>query len=374
MSGSISQDEMDSIGDRKPVLPREPILTVVLGRMEPPHEGHEALIREALAEGDHTVLLLGSEGCSRSLDNPLTFVERKGLIEAIFAKEIGEGKLFIAGVRDLLYQDEKWLNLCIDTIKEYQVKLGGPEVVFVGMEKDSETAGCIAMFNHAARIHIVEPTITLDATDIRYELFSEFGDFDLATEHVHPAVKDFLADFIKTDEYARLKEEYAACLKQQKINAEVAALTGFPPIYVAVDALVVFYDYWDKPHLLLIRRKGPIGKGKYALPGGYLNADEYILTAVRRETGEETILDISKLRPKRIEVFDAPKRSKRGRMITHVHQFDLQGKFPPLVEGQDDAEWAGFVPLDKIPALMPMFFADHFHIIAKMMPEIEDFI
>jgi bifunctional NMN adenylyltransferase/nudix hydrolase len=106
-----------------------------------------------------------------------------------------------------------------------------------------------------------------------------------------------------------------------------------------------------------------------ALPGGFLDANERLKTAVIRELREETRIKVPA--PvllgsiTKTEVFDDPHRSARGRTVTHAYLIELKGEKLPKVKGGDDASKAFWVPFaDVKPEQM---FEDHFHIIQAMV-------
>lgn len=65
-----------------------------------------------------------------------------------------------------------------------------------------------------------------------------------------------------------------------------------------------------KGRVLLVRRKFPPFKGRYALPGGFVEIGETVEDACRRELLEETGVKASRLRL--IGVYSHPKRDPRG--------------------------------------------------------------
>src|SRR5436190_23199109 len=83
---------------------------------------------------------------------------------------------------------------------------------------------------------------------------------------------------------------------------------------VTVDIVVVTREV--QPRVLLIRRKHDPFVGKWALPGGYLDMDETLADAARRELQEETGVKLARLAP--LGVFDEPNRDPRGRTISHA--------------------------------------------------------
>ena len=61
----------------------------------------------------------------------------------------------------------------------------------------------------------------------------------------------------------------------------------YPHPAVTVDAVVFGYDDADQK-VLLIQRDGAPYRGRWALPGGFVNINEGLEDAVRRELEEET--------------------------------------------------------------------------------------
>ncbi|MFQ6065786.1 MAG: NUDIX domain-containing protein [bacterium] len=85
----------------------------------------------------------------------------------------------------------------------------------------------------------------------------------------------------------------------------------------------------DKGIVLINRKNPPSG---WALPGGFVNYGESLEEAARRETKEETNLDIKELR--QFRVYSNPKRDPRCHTITTVFTARAQGK----LKARDDAK------------------------------------
>lgn len=108
----------------------------------------------------------------------------------------------------------------------------------------------------------------------------------------------------------------------------------YPRPAVTVD-FVVFALVEETLKVLLIKRKHDPFAESWAIPGGFLEMDEPVEAAVRRELLEETSLDYKgPVAP--IGVFGAPGRDPRGRTISLAHATVIR---PPLPEvgGADDA-------------------------------------
>ncbi|MFA5945217.1 MAG: adenylyltransferase/cytidyltransferase family protein [Candidatus Thermoplasmatota archaeon] len=77
------------------------VRALVLGRFQPFHLGHKALVREALGRGATVVLAIGSSTAKPGLRNPFTTAERRQMVEAVFPNEIRSGAIVLAEVPDL---------------------------------------------------------------------------------------------------------------------------------------------------------------------------------------------------------------------------------------------------------------------------------
>jgi 8-oxo-dGTP diphosphatase len=98
--------------------------------------------------------------------------------------------------------------------------------------------------------------------------------------------------------------------------------------------------------ILLIKRKNNPYKGKWALPGGFVEYKERVEDAVVREVFEETGLK-TKVRDL-IGIYSDPNRDPRGHTITIVYLLDiLSGE----LKSGDDAYDANFFDLKDLPEL-----------------------
>jgi len=110
---------------------------------------------------------------------------------------------------------------------------------------------------------------------------------------------------------------------------------------ITVDGIVI-----RNKKILLIQRKNQPFKGKWALPGGFIEYGEKAEDAVIREMFEETGLktEINKL----IGVYSDPDRDPRGHTVTIVYLLDVSGG---VLKGGDDASQADFFDLKCLPDL-----------------------
>jgi len=119
----------------------------------------------------------------------------------------------------------------------------------------------------------------------------------------------------------------------------------WPRPMVTVDA-VVFAFFKDKAKLLLINRAKEPFKGKWALPGGFVDIDEELEDAVARELAEETgLVDVPL---EQMHTFGKCGRDPRGRQITIVFM-GIATKGQDKIKAGDDAEKARWFDIEKLP-------------------------
>jgi 8-oxo-dGTP diphosphatase len=110
----------------------------------------------------------------------------------------------------------------------------------------------------------------------------------------------------------------------------------YPRPAVTVDAVIVTRE--DKPRVLLIRRKHEPFAGMWALPGGFVDMDESLERAARRELQEETGVQVKQL--EQLYTFGDPGRDPRGRTISIVFLGCADARSLKLQAADDAAEVA----------------------------------
>jgi 8-oxo-dGTP diphosphatase len=105
---------------------------------------------------------------------------------------------------------------------------------------------------------------------------------------------------------------------------------------------------WRKPswRLLLINRKREPFKGKWALPGGFVDVDEELDDAAARELKEET--GLAGVRLEQIHTAGKVGRDPRGRVITVVFM-GIITKGQNRLKAGDDAAEAKWFDIEKLP-------------------------
>lgn len=123
-------------------------------------------------------------------------------------------------------------------------------------------------------------------------------------------------------------------------------LEDLPRPALAADLAAVAGPSGDE-RVLLIRRGNEPFVGRWALPGGFVDREERLESAARRELAEETGLEAGTL--EFVGFYDKPGRDPRGWVISCVFMSRLEAPRP--VEGADDAAEARWFVLDGLPKL-----------------------
>ena len=340
--------------------------TVVIGRFSPYTLTDHAQLLNALQQPGHVAVVIGSAFHARTPRDPFTWQERRAMIE-LCAPDGAVERIAFVPVRDY-YDDERWAGAVkravqaalpgvrrtrlvptstqnLECYREWlpewpQLEPEGPAVDDRALLRVLLAGDDAAGQGIAPRRHPIETALAV----------------------VAPMLPPEMPGYLRA--WARLPH-YAEMVAEQRSNeAETAKWAGAPyePIFTTVDCVVRAAG-----HVLLVTRGHRPGKGLWALPGGFLDPRERLLTSAVRELHEETAIGVPfatfKRRLKDVLVFDHPDRAMRARTVTHVHYFELQDERLPEVRGSDDAAHAAWVPIAELASMEERFFEDHFHIL-----------
>ena len=335
----------------------KPYGTVMLiGRFQPLHNAHLEIIKRCTALTDQLVIVAGSAKQPRTYKNPFTFEERRQMILAAAAGL--SLNVYVEPNIDTIYNDQAWAVRVQGIHSKYRC-LGTRDAI-IGHKKD-DSSFYLDMFPQWEYINVeqIEP---LGATDIRDLYFKWDFNSNFIKNVVPESTYEFLMQFRRTEEFAQIvrEREFVANYKKQY------ASLPYPPIFSTADAVVI-----QSGHVLMIRRRAEPGKGLWALPGGYVNAntdrsvEDAAIRELREETGIKVPAPVLRGNIKRSKVFDAIDRSPRGRIITHAFHIELPDGELPKVKGQDDADKARWVPISDVKS--EECFEDHYEIIQHFL-------
>lgn len=342
---------------------------VCIGRFEPFHNGHFAMLRQALAQARTVIVVLGSAGGARTVKNPFTAGERRQMIEGAVA---GWDAARVADLRFVAVRDYcesvRWtaaVRAAVDAVPDVQpasaaAAQDAPRVGLFGHFKDA-SSGYLNDFPGWGLVP--QPSFgQLNAADVRQQWFEQQGELGELVHVLPPPVAAFLREFAAGGAFATLLAEYRFLQDHKKRWAAAP----YPPVFVTVDAVVRCCG-----QVLLIRRGGQPGRGAWALPGGFLDQHERVADAVLRELDEETRFGLPKAALRQScraqALFDHPERSLRGRTLTHAFFFDLPLDALPAVAAADDAAAVRWVPQQELLALEEQMFEDHLLILDRFL-------
>jgi ADP-ribose pyrophosphatase YjhB (NUDIX family) len=130
---------------------------------------------------------------------------------------------------------------------------------------------------------------------------------------------------------------------------------------VTVD-LVVFTIREDELCALAVRRGVPPYRGRWALPGGFVEEDEGLLDAAQRELAEETGIDELPVHLEQLATYGAPRRDPRLRVVS-VAYLAFAAELPEPAAGTDASEARWRVATDLLSGSSRLAF-DHDQILA----------
>jgi bifunctional NMN adenylyltransferase/nudix hydrolase len=344
--------------------------SVYIGRFQPFHGGHLAVLRTALQQAPICVVVIGSAYSARSPKNPFLYAERVAMLEhALTADE--RARVITVPVRDY-YNEARWARAVVKVVMAAVAVHGitkANTMSLVGHFKDNSSS-----YLHAFpewQLTCVPRMGSVDAAYIRQRLFScESSQIEMTLAELSALLPPFSTDFLRawltTSSFTDMREEFLTLAHYRRAWESAP----YPPVFVTVDSVVVC-----RGHVLLIRRARAPGKGRYALPGGFIEQQETTYQAALRELHEETQLPINAALEDAFTqqvVFDHPARSLLGRVITHIAHFDLGEQPLPAVSGADDASAAEWITLEQLTALENQLHDDHFMVLDYFLSLLSD--
>lgn len=185
---------------------------VAIGRFQPVHRGHVALLQAGLQTASRMVVLAGSAGQPRSVKNPFTWQERAQMLLAALPDQ-DRARLCVLGLEDQPGRDADWVS-AVESAVQTALRADGANpatarVALVGHVKDASSY-YLRLFAHWQWVPI-ENVAGINATDIRASYFSNTAGPDALwqQETIVPAsTVTFLHGFKKTPAWQALSQAW----------------------------------------------------------------------------------------------------------------------------------------------------------------------
>lgn len=342
-------------------------LAYVILRAQLPTFAHFSLINRAAKEADHVLVLIGSSNRSISNRNPFKWQFRESLLKAGMGGNLSF-RVSYAPLKDYVHMEHEWeLEVSRRVGKEMKSLniTDNSDVTMVVHEKDNTTYYSTSFPQWA--LTKVESFGDYNATDAR-EAFLTGKSLETFT----PGTVINLLEQYKVKE--RNSFEWLVKNRQGIIDYKKPYLDlPYGIKFMTGDPMVVCDG-----HVLVIQRDdkevdSSVGALQWALPGGFVNMNETVLSAIRRELLEETSIDVPKKALRQgyrgMKRFEGATRDERGDYTTHCGIFFIErntdGTLPGVKPGSDarDAKWKTF---NEISEMSKYMYADHSFIIEVM--------
>lgn len=314
---------------------------IVIGRFQPFHKGHEYLIKEAVKENDYVIVLIGSAKKARDIKNPWTVEERAIMLNNIaLYNDIRETQIRYAGIEDF-YDDDKWLKQVQAKIRPYVTK--EDNVTLYGYKKD-DSSYYLELFPSWKFKETYNEKYDIDATTVREYLFHD----TLIDDILPVGVLRYIKNWIRSEEFSQLKEEFKYIQEYKKKFKDLQ----YEPVFTTVDAVITY-----KGKVFIMERTAEPGNHLLCLPGGFINNNKKLIDNMIDIVENKTKIRITdKNWIKDVKVIDDPKRSLRGRIITHIFKVEIPTQYKLNIDGNFKGQWMDF---DDIELYEDQFFEDH---------------
>ena len=371
---------------------------VYIGRFQPFHKGHKAIVDltvKMMKPGDTFTIIIGSADQQETERNPLSASQRKEMLSI----ELEGYPVTISTINDSPYNYDLWIEcLCAKMLgfksathedfleKQEDFIKGFSNICIVGMENVEEYIDRITKyytyaptehFNLGINSHIfseLDTQTSVHGSSIRTFVCSEDRGH---LENFYSIIKDLVDEkvlaYLKTVNFPLIV--YNAYIKG--INYAESTGCKYNSCFMTVDNIV-----FDKflGQVLLIKRKD---NGKLAIPGGfaepYMNMKDNALRELEEETSitakmlKDAFVKIDEIQPALIDApYRDPRSSHKCNFVSAVYvwqsKVDALKNFIPYVKAGDDAMdavWLSKEECEDLPAWH--FHADHKKIICKLL-------
>lgn len=346
---------------------------VIVGRFQPvTRDQIRRLFIPALEENDAVVVILGSSDTARDDLDPFYASEREHMILNALLDEASDHlntPVVFRPVRDYWYKKTRFLTAVQTAVttgaKEALSSLyraGEYEVNLYGIDREDSDSDYLSNFPTWNSKVVVDRK----AGDfwVMGDVYSDGAQWpDLVTASTYR----FIENWLNTDVGQRITAGNSHLKRYRQKYDPLEKQAGHALQFMTVDNVVL-----HKGHILLVRRRSHPGKGLWALPGGFLEADETTVAGAKRELREETRLRVKDEWQTGFQHFDHPTRSRRGRTLTFAYKWEIPAwrdvpQLSPDKGFEREVTKVQWFPLSEvINEMSHLLFEDHLDIIESL--------
>lgn len=208
-------------------------LIVFIGRFQPFHKGHYQVAKEAIAQTDSFLIVLGGKDSPRDSKNPYTVEERKKIIQASFTEEELLPFGHIEAICD--YADDAVWMTALENIINTACSKSNAKIAIIGHEKD---ASSYYLRQCAEKWHVILPDnmLIMSASDIRDNIYSSISVVD---QMVNSMAAYYAEEYIRFHKLV-LKQEHNDIIELDQFRSKCK----FPIEYTTVAAIVKYNDFY----------------------------------------------------------------------------------------------------------------------------------
>ena len=159
-------------------------LGMYLGRFQPFHNGHKAIVDQMLAECDKVIIVIGSSQEKRTVKNPFSAMERVQMIKGVYPQSNIE--IFCLPDREEISNDFSWGEYVLQNLAKDGFV---PDAIYQGFETERAT-WWITAGSDTSLICVSRLDIPISATLIRAAILERRADF--IDDNCPPAVAAYI--------------------------------------------------------------------------------------------------------------------------------------------------------------------------------------
>lgn len=341
-------------------------IALVIGSYQPLNSKEADVLTHAHRNSEHVIILIGSSNRSPTFLTPFSFEQRKEMVEKFMESQVMDHSITILPLNDHLYNESQWLhevNTKVDSVIEHLGVRDAKITLFALDRKESSD-----FKNKFPQYDVNAIKTTRESTSgLIEDLYTHSLDYLIHSGRVPESTWANILTWSASDSYIHSKDEYEFVSNYRK-QWEAAP---YQPVFFTTDA-VVYY----KGHVLLTKRRSHPGYGMYGLPGGFLDpkksTKDSMLKNLKKDTSIEIGTPILKSNIISSRLFDDPKRSTRGRIITEASLIVLDDvtsirSFPKTKRSKNGEDQVFWVPVNRLDGMAHEMFEDHYFIIKTML-------